>query len=267
MSTRRARIKAVASLPVRRKNVNDNNDSKESFPIDSGNPNEQSINEHTKANEQPVDVNVKQTSEISTITTNQKTVVNPCGTPEKNSSLEKVGSTPKSLYKNVLSSSLLSPQIMKGSPMKSNNTSKSIPQNQVEKHIQEEITNKGFYDNRESDKYTSIKNETSITTTATETVTKLTAATENEQDDAVFDGIVPLESKVAKPLETLKNQIISENAEVLFDPIVPLPSPNKGRPKLRPVPRLAPLRRNSIQVFSVTILNILDVGIPSPSRF
>lgn len=65
-----------------------------------------------------------------------------------------------------------------------------------------------------------------------------------------MDGIVPLQpvSNAPKPLAMLKNEIISENAEVLFDPIVPLPSPSKVRTKLRPVPRLAPLRRNSVQV-------------------
>lgn len=69
-------------------------------------------------------------------------------------------------------------------------------------------------------------------------------------EDTVMDGIVPLQavSTAPKPLALLKNEIISENAEVLFDPIVPLPSPSKVRPKLRPVPRLAPLRRNSVQV-------------------
>lgn len=69
-------------------------------------------------------------------------------------------------------------------------------------------------------------------------------------ENAVMDGIVPLQpSKNApKPIDQLKNAIISEHAEVLFDPIVPLPSPSKVRPKLRPIPRLAPNRRNSIQV-------------------
>lgn len=59
---------------------------------------------------------------------------------------------------------------------------------------------------------------------------------------------MPLQSvnKAPKPLDVLKNEIISENVEVLFDPIVPLPSPSKVRPKLRPVPRLGP-RRNSFQ--------------------
>ncbi|XP_047030862.1 uncharacterized protein LOC124638078 [Helicoverpa zea] len=72
---------------------------------------------------------------------------------------------------------------------------------------------------------------------------------ESITEDAVMDGIVPLQavSGAPKPLALLKNEIISENAEVLFDPIVPLPSPSKLRPKLRPVPRLAPLRRNSVQ--------------------
>ncbi|KAL0820414.1 hypothetical protein ABMA28_006291 [Loxostege sticticalis] len=72
---------------------------------------------------------------------------------------------------------------------------------------------------------------------------------ESITEEAVMDGIVPLQParSVPKPIDLLKNEIISENAEVLFDPIVPLPSPSKVRPKLRPVPRLAPLRRNSIQ--------------------
>lgn len=65
-----------------------------------------------------------------------------------------------------------------------------------------------------------------------------------------MDGIVLLQpgKNVPKPIDLLKNEVISEYAEVLFDPIVPLPSPSKVRPKLRPVPRLAPHRRNSIQV-------------------
>uniref|UniRef100_A0A2H1V467 SFRICE_001433 n=1 Tax=Spodoptera frugiperda TaxID=7108 RepID=A0A2H1V467_SPOFR len=72
---------------------------------------------------------------------------------------------------------------------------------------------------------------------------------ESITEDTVMDGIVPLQafSSGPKPLALLKNEIISENAEVLFDPIVPLPSPSKVRQKLRPVPRLAPLRRNSVQ--------------------
>ncbi|KAG6449697.1 hypothetical protein O3G_MSEX006185 [Manduca sexta] len=66
--------------------------------------------------------------------------------------------------------------------------------------------------------------------------------------DDPMDGIVPLQPITThKPIAILKNEIISENAEVLFDPIVPLPSPSKVRPKLRPAPRLAPLRRNSVQ--------------------
>lgn len=36
--------------------------------------------------------------------------------------------------------------------------------------------------------------------------------------------------------------------ECLFDPIIPLPTNNKNRPKLRPIPKLA-MRRNSLQVF------------------
>lgn len=65
-----------------------------------------------------------------------------------------------------------------------------------------------------------------------------------------MDGIIPLQPTISapKPIDQLKNEIISENAEVLFDPIVPLPSPSKVRPKLRPAPRLGPHRRNSIQV-------------------
>ncbi|XP_022826551.1 transcription factor TFIIIB component B'' [Spodoptera litura] len=73
---------------------------------------------------------------------------------------------------------------------------------------------------------------------------------ESITEDTVMDGIVPLQSLSSsgpKPLALLKNEIISENVEVSFDPIVPLPSPSKVRQKLRPVPRLAPLRRNSVQ--------------------
>ncbi|XP_063385943.1 uncharacterized protein LOC134671977 [Cydia fagiglandana] len=72
---------------------------------------------------------------------------------------------------------------------------------------------------------------------------------ESITDETGMDGIIPLQPtrSAPKPLDLLKNEIISENAQVLFDPIVPLPSPSKVRPKLRPAPRLAPHRRNSIQ--------------------
>lgn len=73
---------------------------------------------------------------------------------------------------------------------------------------------------------------------------------ESVTDETVMDGIVPLQQagSAPKPIDVLKSEIISENVEVLFDPIVPLPSPSKVRPKLRPAPRLGPQRRNSIQV-------------------
>ncbi|KAI8420070.1 hypothetical protein MSG28_008658 [Choristoneura fumiferana] len=72
---------------------------------------------------------------------------------------------------------------------------------------------------------------------------------ESITDETGMDGIVPLQPtrNIPKPLDLLKSEIISENAPVLFDPIIPLPSPSKVRPKLRPAPRLAPHRRNSVQ--------------------
>lgn len=48
--------------------------------------------------------------------------------------------------------------------------------------------------------------------------------------------------------------------ECLFDPIIPLPTNNKNRPKLRPIPKLA-MRRNSLQVFFHFILTILPLSI------
>lgn len=79
----------------------------------------------------------------------------------------------------------------------------------------------------------------------------------NTPEHDVMDGIVPLKpvNNAPKPIELLKSEIISENAEVLFDPIVPLPSPTKVRPKLRPVPRLGPMRRNSIPVSTTIVLS------------
>ncbi|CAH2089446.1 unnamed protein product [Euphydryas editha] len=72
--------------------------------------------------------------------------------------------------------------------------------------------------------------------------------TENISEEAM-DGIVPLQpvNSLHKPIDLLKSEITSENADVLFDRIVPLPSPTKVRPKFRPAPRLEPRRRNSIQ--------------------
>lgn len=75
------------------------------------------------------------------------------------------------------------------------------------------------------------------------------SVTEDINNEAM-DGIVPLQpASTPKPIDILKNEIISENAVVLFDPIVPLPSPSKVRPKLRPAPRLGIHRRNSVQVY------------------
>lgn len=71
----------------------------------------------------------------------------------------------------------------------------------------------------------------------------------DSSNDEAMDGIVPLQpATIPKPIEILKSEIISENAVVLFDPIVPLPSPSKIRPKLKPAPRLGIHRRNSVQV-------------------
>ena len=74
---------------------------------------------------------------------------------------------------------------------------------------------------------------------------------ESVTDVGVMDGIIPLSHSnvvAGKPIDQLKNELIADFAEVFFDPIVPLPSPSKVRPKLRPVPRLGPHRRNSVQV-------------------
>lgn len=71
----------------------------------------------------------------------------------------------------------------------------------------------------------------------------------------MVDGIVPLKptKNVPKPIELLKKETTAEFAEAQFYPILPLPSPSKVRPKLRPTPRLAPHRRNSIQVMCYCI--------------
>lgn len=67
-----------------------------------------------------------------------------------------------------------------------------------------------------------------------------------------IDGIVPLQpaASATKLIAFLRNEIISENAVVLFDPIVPLPSSGKVRARLRPIPRLKTAIRKDVQVSS-----------------
>ncbi|XP_046970199.1 transcription factor TFIIIB component B'' [Vanessa cardui] len=283
MSTRRARIKAVTSLPPRRKN-NETADSKNKPPPTkeitekvARSPRTPKVNT-TLNQEQNVTPYVKSTSDsqiISGKTTPIKVVKTPRArerTPlltdtnesprkESSSTLPTDKSLPnanlhvKSNLDNVFASPLRrdSPKRTFASPIvpspkinKSVDLSKTTtPQKNIPTPVAQKITENNelqiadsvvsnINHNRSKKKHGGQDNSPSI---------------EENLNEEAMDGIVPLQpaNTIHKPIDLLKNEIISENAEVLFDPIVPLPSPSKVRPKLRPAPRLGPYRRNSVQ--------------------
>ncbi|CAH2042319.1 unnamed protein product, partial [Iphiclides podalirius] len=189
-------------------------------------------------------------------------------------SIEKNKKTPKHLKVSVKSPSVIktnisifsSPQLRRNSPTRKDFASPLAPSPKHSIKSLDDRQIKPISPQREkltpNTQIINENNELQITDRNIKKVTHNTASplTRNEDynvpsvpesitDDTVMDGIIPLQSEgsAPKPIDLLKNEIISENVEVLFDPIVPLPSPSKVRPKLRPVPRLGPLRRSSVQ--------------------
>lgn len=251
MSTRRARIKAIASLPVRRKNVDSNEANKISqcstkySPKTNSDTGKLTDTVSTDQHNEHSTETVSQTSNESS-SAGKATLASPI--------VEKVSVivTPTLPCRNNFSS-ISSPFFVTNSPK--NPLEPDINKNKLTgKKYESDSDTENILSTRQNQRIlaptpTSAR---SIETDLLDGITKINNSVPNSdvaETDAV-DGIVPLNSapKVPKPLDLLKNHIISENAEVSFDPIVPLPSPSKVRPKLRPAPRLAPLRRNSIQV-------------------
>ncbi|CAG9795705.1 unnamed protein product [Diatraea saccharalis] len=260
MSTRRARIKAVTSLPPRRKNADKPNETKDiQIPIKS------SPKVTAESNEEDEKKNSKSPPAFLSLPS-------PSTLRSKiNSPLAKTAScTPKSVTKtpklaekvsvitsaSSLKSVFASPQPRTDSPLRhimsplvSVRSTPKIVNLEPTRAITPQTSQTGSKEklnNNESQKIIVQSNSDSEIASGYNIPS---VPERNISEDAVMDGIVPLQPtrNAPKPIDLLKNEIISENAEVLFDPIVPLPSPSKVRPKLRPVPRLAPLRRNSIQ--------------------
>lgn len=263
MSTRRARIKAVTALPPRRKNI-ENADNikpnptathdaeKQENPRELKDPKQQlglilpeksdtadsliHANAPTEITSAPTPTTNEKCSEISTITEVEKvqTVTSTSNaksvflSPQARNSPHRrivISTTPRANSEKTNSSWTpdrnIGPDQINGPVIGKNNT---LPKSDVP-HVIAENKKNG------PDDYAVLHKKNGIS------------------ESSVMDGIIPLQSvnSAPKPIDLLKNEIISEYAEVLFDPIVPLPSPSKVRPKLRPVPRLGPLRRNSVQ--------------------
>nr|XP_026491379.1 transcription factor TFIIIB component B'' isoform X1 [Vanessa tameamea]XP_026491386.1 transcription factor TFIIIB component B'' isoform X2 [Vanessa tameamea] len=284
MSTRRARIKAVTSLPPRRKN-NEVADSKNKPPPSkeisekvTRSPRTPKLNT-TLNQEQNVTPYVKNTSDPQTIsgkTTPVKLIKTPRVREKTPLHLTETNESPhkeypstlptdkslpnanlnfKSNLDNVFASPLRrdspkrtfaspivpSPKIKSVDLQKITTPKKNIPTPVAQKitennelQIADSVVSNISHNSRSKKKHGSEVNPPGI---------------DKNLNEEAMDGIVPLQPAniLHKPIDLLKNEIISENAEVLFDPIVPLPSPSKVRPKLRPAPRLGPHRRNSVQ--------------------
>ncbi|XP_059060848.1 transcription factor TFIIIB component B'' homolog isoform X2 [Achroia grisella] len=270
MSTRRARIKAVTSLPPRRKNADTADKNKQEVEKTiksprtprSSNKNNENLQKTSPGPKplppllplQAVSPKLVNTSSPQNKTTKASTptVLKIIKFPDK----VPVITTTSAFKANVFAS----PQAVKSSPDRKHIASLIIPSpkrnihrptvSQLEK-LDKDVCDSGSEDfqreNRsESDNVASGLGENKSDVPDDYSVPSVP---ESVTDEAVMDGIVPLQPtrSAPKPIDLLKNEIISEDAKVLFDPIVPLPSPSKVRPKLRPVPRLGPHRRNSIQ--------------------
>ncbi|XP_072942809.1 uncharacterized protein Bdp1 [Epargyreus clarus] len=271
MSTRRARIKAVTSLPVRRKNAEaaDNSKSKEpvkeiveKVPKSPRTPRALKTQDEKKSGSpvistSPIKIK-KDIDSVITCRTNDKTLdvkVSPsCKTPQRAEKVSVI--TPNLNYKpssasprtrgNFASPLAPSPKVQAKAvgvivqrpvtPL----TGKTPAAHTIDENNELQISSK----NVNSVVYNSVSSKSIASDDY-----NVPSVPESVENDGVMDGIVPLQAErnAPKPIDLLKNEIISENAEVLFDPIIPLPSPSKVRPKLRPTPRLGPHRRSSIQ--------------------
>ncbi|CAH0695821.1 unnamed protein product [Spodoptera exigua] len=270
MSTRRARIKAVASLPPRRKN-NDADKAKELVkeasekPIKSPRTPRGSIKSQESIDRQspkpgsplksPRSVNVLKQQERVPSPLVQPEVTKDAGlTPKKGGKVPVITSVNSAKSSVFVSPKRVASPFRKLTPSPLVHTSVSVQR--ITPVTPEKVAEKKDDGNKTVESNTSSRSKRGSKDASTSNAASdvpddynVPSVPESITDDTVMDGIVPLQafSSGPKPLALLKNEIISENAEVLFDPIVPLPSPSKVRQKLRPVPRLAPLRRNSVQ--------------------
>ncbi|CAH2089449.1 unnamed protein product [Euphydryas editha] len=238
MSSRRARIKAVASLPPRRKNTE---------TADKNNQQKDLSDKITKSPRTPKVGTVNQEQNIDKSTTSTENVFA--------SPLHRVqiSNSPKQTFASPI---IPSPKVNKSLGLQKPAT----PQRNIPTSIPQKINENSELQISETIISNVSHNSKPKTSNGDHYLDKSMNVTENISEEAM-DGIVPLQpvNSLHKPIDLLKSEIISENAEVLFDPIVPLPSPTKVRPKLRPAPRLGPHRRNSIQVH-YTVLTLISLA-------
>ncbi|XP_032519444.2 uncharacterized protein LOC116771661 [Danaus plexippus] len=273
MSTRRARIKAVNFLPLRRKNTetseNKNKASDSKDNAEKNSKDSQTPLPSASANQE------ENTSVIKNTPDNQNSSTN---TPSKEQSFNKSpatnSTTPGETPHNANNSTSFKDKAQSinsikdtnifVSPLRRNSPKKTfaspiVPSPKVIRNVEQKLTTTLIGRKTPVAQKINESNELQISGSVINITHNITNdSRRNEQagpgtptiaNDEAMDGIIPLQSAstAPKPIELLKSEIISENAEVLFDPIVPLPSPSKVRPKLRPAPRLGPHRRNSVQ--------------------
>ncbi|GBP64149.1 Transcription factor TFIIIB component B'' [Eumeta japonica] len=262
MSTRRARIKAIASLPVRRKNADPNSNNKQSENISHADNHEQVKKVEEEKPKEFSDTSIKDLNENSVQKSrdeSQKLIDDNtfCFADAQASSCRVTSSVND--VTNFSDNSSIFQNSHRKTPIQLNllQHSESISEivisaNTKEDDIRLESTLPSVKDLHSSDNIciSKVVENTSSKSQPNSVCRQESNVPDTSADEADgIDGITPLQSaqNIPKPIDVLKNEIISECAEVIFDPIVPLPSPSKVRPKLKPAPRLAPLRRNSVQ--------------------
>ncbi|XP_047996491.1 transcription factor TFIIIB component B'' [Leguminivora glycinivorella] len=272
MSTRRARIKAVASLPVRRKNAD--SQVKDEKPIKSPKtPRPQVLQDESTKIKTPVNkiASPLQLSQEQSKTETPKPAEAILSPPPRSLPTPDVVKTPiRSEKVPVITSISRQSSNTFASPLRWNSPARKAvaspvrnsPQHRTPSVITEVICERLDSPNSVQSNPDAREKQKNVPNLVERVVQKNViqkiettedynppSIPESITDETGMDGIIPLQPtrSAPKPLDLLKNEIISENAQVLFDPIVPLPSPSKVRPKLRPAPRLAPHRRNSIQ--------------------
>ncbi|XP_077287130.1 transcription factor TFIIIB component B'' homolog Bdp1 [Arctopsyche grandis] len=234
MSTRRARIKAVASLPIRKRTV----DSK----TDSNATKEKDVEKKQLDTEQIPTVNVS--SPVVNNVKNESSCDNAVPLENNTAAIEKNDAS-----SNVSKETNHRRRIMKPSINIPNSSKRNkVPdKKEVVKHASKpnisplkspRISNVQVEKN--------IKNDTKILNNSPRISTR-----SEKTKNGTIDGIIPLVSPVRK--EFIDENIVADtndptdlSTECDFDPIIPLPSPSKNRPKLKPMPRFA-MRRNSFQ--------------------
>lgn len=233
MSTRRARIKAVASLPIRKRTVATNAKTESQNDIKQATPEKPS----PKNKPELPEISEKSPAKIKSPPPN----INSVPVESKDNEIKGVNHRRRIMKPSI--------NIASSNKRKGFDTDNTVIPASKKVNISQSkpLENKSVIDN-------------SISKLAAETI-DLASVDENDKNKNVsIDGIIPLTSSIRD--ETHKTSVISNDenrdsailgTDINFDPIIPLPSPCKNRPKLKPMPRFA-LRRNSFQVSLIYLL-------------